>query len=228
MYSPDFKLKKHNNYDNTVKYLQRSVLEKGQIQKTFDRIDDNVSKEIISKLKGTKLYFSIIQNFTEKKTASYGAGNTAYLYTITQDQKGNTQQPSPSKVLEGAYESKLDYKKHQKDAIKNWNHYDSSMNNNLVEQRKILYSKNYELDSRAWALKDFGVQPFINTQFEQSRRANQIQFDQIRGKSHDERVPAFKKNYTPITTYMKSLYDSRVTKEGAGKITSLRPYLNYS
>ena len=45
--------------------------------------------------------------------------------------------------------------------MKAWNHYDANINNNLVEQRKILYSKNYELDSRAWGLKDYGVQPYM-------------------------------------------------------------------
>jgi hypothetical protein len=46
-------------------------------------------------------------------------------------------------------------------ALKNWNHFDSNINNNLVEQRKIIYSKNYEIDSRASGLKDFGVQPLM-------------------------------------------------------------------
>ena len=54
-------------------------------------------------------------------------------------------------------DSKLDYKNHQADKINKWNHYDSNMTANLVEQRKILYSKNYELDSRAWGLKDYGA-----------------------------------------------------------------------
>ena len=35
------------------------------------------------------------------------------------------------------------------------------MNNNLVEQRKLVDRKNYELDSRAFALKNFGYQPFL-------------------------------------------------------------------
>ena len=37
-----------------------------------------------------------------------------------------------------------------------WNYFDSNMNNNLIEQRKLIRSKNYELDSRANALKEFG------------------------------------------------------------------------
>ena len=42
--------------------------------------------------------------------------------------------------------------------MKNWNNYDSSMNNSLIEQKKIINSKNYELDSRAYGLKNFGNQ----------------------------------------------------------------------
>ena len=59
------------------------------------------------------------------------------------------------------FKNKVDYKKTQSQAMKAWNHYDANINNNLVEQRKILYSKNYELDSRAWGLKDYGAQPFM-------------------------------------------------------------------
>ena len=102
------------------------------------------------------------------------------------------------------------------------------MNANLVEQRKILYSKNYELDSRAWGLKDYGVQPLMGTKLSQVRKIDNIMVDSAAGKSPDQRVPQFKKNYTPITTFFKSLTDSRVTAQGGAKISSLRPNLNYS
>lgn len=112
--------------------------------------------------------------------------------------------------------------------MKAWNHYDANINNNLVEQRKILYSKNYELDSRAWGLKDYGVQPYMQNQINTSRKIQKVLMTQIKGRSPEERLPQYKKNYTPITTYMKSIVDSRVTKEQGGKITSLRPNLNYA
>jgi len=40
--------------------------------------------------------------------------------------------------------------------IKNCSMFDSNLGNMLQEQRKIIYSKNYELDSRAYGIKDFG------------------------------------------------------------------------
>ena len=55
------------------------------------------------------------------------------------------------------FKDKIDYKKNMLQTMKNWNRFDSNMNNYLVEQRKIIYSKNYEIDSRAWGLKDYGV-----------------------------------------------------------------------
>ena len=123
--------------------------------------------------------------------------------------------------------SKLDHKHEQGMAMKNWNHYNSNMNNNLVEQRKILYSKNYELDSRAWGLKDYGVQPLISHKLNQSRMVNDI-MENTKGKSPEDRCPTFKKNYTPISSFFKSLTDARVTHTGGSKITTLRPNLNYS
>ena len=102
--------------------------------------------------------------------------------------------------------------------MKNWNHYDTNMNNNLVEQRKILFCKNYEIDSRAQGLKDYGVQPFMKTHLNKQKKINDILFDQLKGKSPEERLPQYKKNFTPITTYMKSIVDSRVTKNFKGLV----------
>ena len=92
--------------------------------------------------------------------------------------------------------------------IKNWNHFDSNISHNLVEQRKILKSKNYELDSRAWSLKDWGVQPFIGQHLTQKREIDDIFYTNVKGKSPVDRVPNYQKKFTPITTYMKSLKDS--------------------
>ena len=57
--------------------------------------------------------------------------------------------------------SKGDIKKGQYEQLNKWNYFDSNMNNNLIEQRKLIRSKNYELDSRSNALKEFGYQPFL-------------------------------------------------------------------
>jgi len=68
----------------------------------------------------------------------------------------------------------------------------------------------------------------MGTKIGQARRIDNIMVDQTAGKQPDQRVPQFKKNYTPITTFFKSLTDARVTQIGGSKITSLRPNLNYS
>ena len=66
---------------------------------------------------------------------------------------------SPMKLYSGFnsnISSKSDFKKVINDKLNKWTYFDSNMNHALVEQRKILQRKNYELDSRANALKDFG------------------------------------------------------------------------
>ena len=57
--------------------------------------------------------------------------------------------------------SKIDFKNHINDKLNQWTFFDSNINNNLVEQRKMIDRKNYELDSRAYALKNHGYQPFF-------------------------------------------------------------------
>ena len=108
--------------------------------------------------------------------------------------------------------NKIDFRKTQMDDLKKWNHFDSNMNNYLIEQRKIIYSKNYEIDSRASGLKDYGVQPMMGQVLSHKRSIENILLDQTRGKSLEDRVPAYKKNYTPITQYFKAVVDAKVTK----------------
>jgi hypothetical protein len=40
--------------------------------------------------------------------------------------------------------------------MKNWNHYDTNINNEISIQKKIVSRKNYELDSRAQSIKNYG------------------------------------------------------------------------
>lgn len=103
------------------------------------------------------------------------------------------------------------------------------MNNTLVEQRKILHRKNYELDSRSCALKDYGYAPFMGVDLQKKRDVENIAFNnKIVGMSN-EKHQMYKKNYTPITTFQKSLIDCRVGNSGTGpKITQTRPNLNVS
>ena len=51
------------------------------------------------------------------------------------------------------------------------------MNNNLIEQRKILHRKNYELDSRSHALKDFGYAPYLGLDLQKKRDLESIAFN---------------------------------------------------
>jgi hypothetical protein len=44
------------------------------------------------------------------------------------------------------------------------------MNNIITFQKKIVNSKNYELDSRAYGIKDYGFQPLFETQLENKRK----------------------------------------------------------
>jgi hypothetical protein len=52
----------------------------------------------------------------------------------------------------------------------------------------------------------------MGKELENKREINKILMDQTRGKSPEDRCPAFKKLYTPITTYQKSIIDAKVTK----------------
>jgi len=161
-----------------------------------------------------------------KINSVYGSNGRTFNYVSkASSQFGKKFQSPKDKVV---FKDKIDYKNDMLKTQKNWNHFDSNMNNYLVEQRKIIYSKNYEIDSRAWGLKDYGVQPMIGQQLKNSRKINGILLDQTQGKSHEDRVPLFKKNYTPITSYQKAIIDAKVTTQGGSNISSLRPYLNYS
>jgi hypothetical protein len=60
------------------------------------------------------------------------------------------------------------------------------------------------------------------------RSIDKILFDQVKGRSPEDRLQGYKKNYTPITTYFKSVTDAKITKLGGGKLTTLRANLNYS
>ena len=87
------------------------------------------------------------------------------------------------------------------------NMFDSNLASSIEEQKKIIYGKNYELDSRAWGIKDFGFQPYLKEQIEKKRRIDHILFQ----TKNDDRLPLFKKKFTPVTNFMKSVMDSKIT-----------------
>jgi len=71
----------------------------------------------------------------------------------------------------------------------------------LVEQRKILNRKNYELDSRSNALKYYGYTPFLGRELDKKRNVESIVLGgKVVGMSNEKYTPQ-KKNYTPITTF---------------------------
>ena len=190
-------MKKLNNYDNTVKNLPRHIHEKFDISTYFPKRDQ-------------------IDNRNMSLGHAAGTAGRAFLYAASAKKED---MPSMFNSSMGVVKSqsnkktkpnfnKLDFKVKSGQFIKEWNHFDSNINNTIVEQRKILHQKNYELDSRAWGLKDFGAQPFFGKEIAKQREINEIMLNQTKGKSPDERVPDFKKRFTPISTYMKSLKDS--------------------
>ena len=121
------------------------------------------------------------------------------------------------------------YKQNIMEKLNKWTYFDTNMNNTLVEQRKILNRKNYELDSRANALKDYGYVPYVGSELAKKREMENIMFNnKIVGMTSENHQP-YKKNYTPITTFQKSIIDCRVGGSGTGpKITQTRPNLNVS
>ncbi len=79
--------------------------------------------------------------------------------------------------------------------------FDSNMNNNLVEQRKILHRKIFELDAWIHALKDYGYTLFLGIDLQKKRDVENIAFNnKIVGMSSEKKA-SFQKNYTPITTF---------------------------
>ena len=85
--------------------------------------------------------------------------------------------------------------------------YDSNISDAIREQHKIVKSKNYELDNRAWALKDYGCQPLIGHKCNERRAMENINLLSDRPKP-DIALPVYKKNWTPISSFQKSLKDS--------------------
>ena len=84
------------------------------------------------------------------------------------------------------------------------------------------------MDSRAWGLKDYGFQPKVKKEFSQRRDIDEIMLSQTVGRHPEERLPAYKKKFTPITTYCKSLHDSQVTSTYGPSFSAFRSNLNFS
>ena len=109
--------------------------------------------------------------------------------------------------------SKIDYKNHITQKLNKWSFFDSNMNNNLVEQRKMIDRKNYELDSRAHALKNHGYQPFLKQELDKRREVSDVVLGhKVVGSAHENLSP-YRLHYTPITKYQKQMIDSKLRPE---------------
>ena len=150
--------------------------------------------------------FTIDNSNTLNLGSSAGKGGRAFLYASYK--KSNKTSFDFSDTMKT---SKVDFRKTQTEFVNKFNHFDSNINNAIVEQRKIINCKNYELDSRAWGLKDYGCQPKFGNELKRHRDIDEIMYTSSHGKEPEKRLPAYKKHFTPITTYSKSLHDSKVT-----------------
>ena len=118
--------------------------------------------------------FTIDNSQTLNLGSSAGKGGRAFLYAsyAKKSNQGNSFDISDSMKNT----SKIDFRKTQTDFVNKWNHFDSNINNAIVEQRKIINCKNYELDSRAWGLKDYGCQPKFGNELKRHRDIEEIMF----------------------------------------------------
>jgi hypothetical protein len=64
---------------------------------------------------------------------------------------------------------------------------------------------------RSQGVQKYGYQPLYGKDLENKRHVEGILLDQVKGRDPQDRLPAYKRKFTPITTYMKKLYDSRIT-----------------
>ena len=73
---------------------------------------------------------------------------------------------------------------------------------------------------RSQGVQKYGYQPLFGKDLECKRKVEGILFDQVKGKEPEYRLPQYKRKFTPITTYMKSLHDSRITHLYGNKMKS--------
>jgi len=78
-------------------------------------------------------------------------------------------------------------------------------------QQNLLVQKANELDLRSQGVQKYGYQPLYGKDIENKRKIEGILLDQTKGKEPDKRLPEYKRKFTPITTYMKKLHDTRIT-----------------
>jgi hypothetical protein len=182
-HSPNFVNMKFNNYDNHVKAVDRSV---------YEAMDVHNSYNTQQKVRGTNHDREDLP--TVNLASSVGPSGRVFLYASSKPR----QIPSPPPV--NLAPAKVDFYRTHGHDVKAKKMYDSNISEGLREQKKILKSKNYELDNRAWALKDYGCQPLMAHKLHERLQVENITLQSERG-GPDTQLPSYKKNYTPISTF---------------------------
>ena len=183
-YSPEYKMKKFNHYDNKVK--------------TATRIGYEVFRRRVS----------------PEKEAEESCDAPNMMDTSSRTLKNSV--------------SEVQLKREKAKQMKNYNHFNSNISNTIVEHKKIIQSKNLELDTRAYGLKDFGIQPFIGAQIDRQRAIDEIRFNSLTGRCSDENQIKYPKNFTPITAFMKNMKDAKIARGLGHHHFSFRSNLNVS
>mmetsp|Transcript_11125 Transcript_11125/g.18666 ORF Transcript_11125/g.18666 Transcript_11125/m.18666 type:complete len:224 (+) Transcript_11125:863-1534(+) len=107
--------------------------------------------------------------------------------------------------------------------LNQFSHFDSNIYNSIKENRRIVDRKNYELDSRAQSIKDYGFQPFLKRDLERKIKFEGSLFKERNDLGYKENFESKFKNYTPISQYQKEMIDCKYTDmRMAPKINYLR------
>jgi hypothetical protein len=156
-HSPDFNLKKFNNYDNTVKYADKKVFSEFNIHHNYKK-DNQRDHKTLKNLDSPDTHFNLA-------SSAFGPGKKTHLFATTQKRSRsnlNADIDNSDMSVPTTTSTNMKIKQSKAQMYKQNSIYDSNLSNLLTENRKIIARKNYELDSRAYGLKDFGIQPQMN------------------------------------------------------------------
>ena len=137
--SPEFKNKQYNNYDNSIGFIPRKMLENYHVTPHYNRKPSFKKMQ----LKDPSKFVSL--------GSTQGPGGRAVLYAAV-PKSPYEKHAGKSLTEQKRFESKASLVSYQSSAFNKWNNYDTSRRNEIELQKKIVERKNYELDSRAHSL----------------------------------------------------------------------------
>lgn len=143
-HSPEFKISKLNNYDNTVLNVSRQVYEQHDMTRLYPKNhfhQDKPSKD-----------YQNLGHFM-------GAGNRAYLYGSWNKKKGSYNNSRNEGI--NPKQLNLSNELEIKD-IRSQKHYDSNIKNEIMYQHNLLEQKATELDLRSQGVQRYGYQPLYS------------------------------------------------------------------